>query len=247
MKLPIPDSFVRAFIFGSVALLVASGVRFQVQRKVRTSFSTNAYIEDSQAGTGTRVRVAASTNDTAGEYFTVELLIRPQAYGQYKKLPGSQPAHLHLHQQESIEVHEGQLGYWIGNPVHHATAGQGDVVIIQQGEAHSIWNADGGSTGGSELLISVTHTPARHGEALFETLAGLGYDYESVLAVSPLQQLITYYRAEVVLISMSSWAWELVGNILVPFGEGLGYKAFYPEYTSQRTTVTPSDMHTDEE
>lgn len=112
MKLPIPDSFVRAFIFGSVALLVASGVRFQVQRKVRTSFSTNAYIEDSQAGTctvalgitqnnsrlatkltvkvflcvgtGTRVRVAASTNDTAGEYFTVELLIRPQAYGQYK-------------------------------------------------------------------------------------------------------------------------------------------------------------------
>lgn len=77
--------------------------------------------------------------------------------------------------------------------------------------------------------------------------AGLGYDYESVLAVSPLQQLITYYRAEVVLISMSSWAWELVGNILVPFGEGLGYKAFYPEYTSQRTTVTPSDMHTDEE
>lgn len=52
------------------------------------------------------------------------------------ELPGSQPAHLHLHQQESIEVHEGQLGYWIGNPVHHATAGQGDVVIIQQGNEH---------------------------------------------------------------------------------------------------------------
>lgn len=44
--------------------------------------------------------------------------------------------------------------------------------VAVAGEAHSIWNADGGSTGGSELLISVTHTPARHGEALFETLAG---------------------------------------------------------------------------
>jgi hypothetical protein len=39
------------------------------------------------------------------------------------------------------------------------------------GEAHMLFNAGGGSNG-SELLLEVTHVPARHGEALYETLAG---------------------------------------------------------------------------
>jgi predicted component of type VI protein secretion system len=34
-----------------------------------------------------------------------------------------------------------------------------------------LFNAGGGSNG-SELLLEVTHVPARHGEALYETLAG---------------------------------------------------------------------------
>jgi hypothetical protein len=34
-----------------------------------------------------------------------------------------------------------------------------------------VFNAGGGSNG-SDLLLEVTHSPARHGEALYETLAG---------------------------------------------------------------------------
>jgi hypothetical protein len=36
-----------------------------------------------------------------------------------------------------------------------------------------VFNA-GGGTNGSDLLLEVTHSPARHGEALYETLAGGG-------------------------------------------------------------------------
>jgi hypothetical protein len=39
------------------------------------------------------------------------------------------------------------------------------------GEAHVLFNAGGGSNG-SDLLLEVMHRPARHGEALYETLAG---------------------------------------------------------------------------
>lgn len=39
------------------------------------------------------------------------------------------------------------------------------------GEAHTLFNA-GGGVNGSDLLLEVTFTPARHGEQLFETLAG---------------------------------------------------------------------------
>jgi len=54
---------------------------------------------------------------------------------------------------------------------------------------------------------------------------GLGHDYETVLAVSPLQKLLTYYRGEAVLTSVPQWGWRLMEDWLVPLAEGLGYKA----------------------
>lgn len=39
------------------------------------------------------------------------------------------------------------------------------------GESHLLFNAGGGSNG-TDLLLEITFKPARHGEQLFETLAG---------------------------------------------------------------------------
>ena len=55
-------------------------------------------------------------------------------------------------------------------------------------------------------------------------IAGLGHEYETVLAISPLQKLLTYARAEVVLTALPNWAWRAVEDWLVPLAEGLGYK-----------------------
>lgn len=53
---------------------------------------------------------------------------------------------------------------------------------------------------------------------------GLGHEYETVLAISPLQKLLTYARGEVVLTGLPNWAWRAVEEWLVPLAEGLGYK-----------------------
>jgi hypothetical protein len=47
---PFPEVVVLAMAFGSVVLLMSTGVRWGVNRKVRTSFNGAEFIEDSLAG-----------------------------------------------------------------------------------------------------------------------------------------------------------------------------------------------------
>ncbi|GBF93193.1 hypothetical protein Rsub_05925 [Raphidocelis subcapitata] len=237
---PFPAFVVLSMAFGSVVLLMSTGVRWGVRRKVRTSFNGADYLEDSLAGNQTRYRVLATSEETGGESFTVEILIREGAYGATRGKPGSQPGHLHLQQDEQLEVKKGRLGYWRGHPSLAAEVAADDedaMVVIQQGEAHSLWNA--GGEGGGDLLLEATFRPAGKGEAFYETLAGLGHDYETALAVSPLQKVLTYHRGGAVLTGMPQWLWRLCEEWLVPLAEGFGYKAFYPEY-STRAAGTPS-------
>lgn len=49
-RLPIPEWMVMALAFGSVVLLMTTGVRLGVSRKTRTSFAGAEFIEDSKAG-----------------------------------------------------------------------------------------------------------------------------------------------------------------------------------------------------
>jgi hypothetical protein len=56
------------------------------------------------------------------------------------------------------------------------------------------------------------------------THPGLGHEYETALAVSPVQKLLTYARGETVLTGMPAWAWRAVEDWVVPLAEGIGYK-----------------------
>jgi hypothetical protein len=84
-------------------------------------------------------------------------------------------------------------------------------------------------------MYTHTHTHARararaRKHARAHPLAGLGHEYDTALAVGPLQKLLTYSRGEVVLTSPPAWAWRLVEEWLVPLAEGLGYKASAPPH-----------------
>lgn len=97
----------QALFFGGIVVLMAGGIQYQVSRKQRTTFNDQTYIEDaldggieasdpphsatqqwlnhcdncSSVGNSTRYRVLTGKDDTAGEYFTMEVLMRAQAYG----------------------------------------------------------------------------------------------------------------------------------------------------------------------
>ena len=78
-------------------------------------------------------------------------------------------------------------------------------------------------------------------------VAGLGHDYESVLAVSPIQKWMTLAHAEVVLSELSPAAWGLIQDLLVPMAKKLGYKPFYPEYRTKRHFSRRSGSFEEEE
>jgi hypothetical protein len=46
-----------------------------------------------------------------------------------------------------------------------------NLIVGAAGESHMLFNLGGGANG-TDLLLEVTYTPARHGEQVFETLAG---------------------------------------------------------------------------
>lgn len=64
--------------------------------------------------------------------------------------------------------------------------------------------------------------------------AGLGHDYESVLAVSPIQRWMTWGAGEMVPSELAPVGWDLIQQWLVPVARKLGYKPFYPEYQTKR-------------
>jgi hypothetical protein len=117
----------------SLFLIMFSGVRWQVLRKKRTSFAEETHVEDSEFGNSTRFRVIAGAETTGGEYFVMEALVRPGAYGVWRgagpagggglssapmatahQRPGSEPPHSHAFQTEVVIVKSGMLGFWKG-------------------------------------------------------------------------------------------------------------------------------------
>lgn len=56
------------------------------------------------------------------------------------------------------------------------------VLVDAAGESHVLFNLGGGANG-TDLLLEVTYTPARHGEQVFETLAGAPSTSATAVAV----------------------------------------------------------------
>jgi hypothetical protein len=76
----------------------------------------------------------------------------------------------------------------------------------------------------------------------FGLCAGLGHDYESVLAVSPVQKWMTLGAGEMALSEIAPLGWELIQEWLVPMARKLGYKPFYSEYRTKRHFRRQSGM-----
>ena len=75
------------------------------------------------------------------------------------------------------------------------------VDLFAPGESHLLFNAGGGSNG-TDLLLEITHTPARHGEQLFETLAG-ELRGQAASTVRPLLHAVGQVRTQLVWLDRS--------------------------------------------
>jgi quercetin dioxygenase-like cupin family protein len=97
-------------------------------------------------------------DDTDGELFAFEVVTPPDMV--------PPPAHVHVREQERIQVLDGEMTTRVGG--REAVLRAGDTAVWDAGVAHTWWN-----TGPGELRFVAEFRPAGNLQSFFETYCGL--------------------------------------------------------------------------
>ena len=166
--------------------------------------------------TGESMTFVTTSRDTGGEYVLIELKADPDAF--------VAAAHVHPAQTETFEVLEGTLAAKVAGKTH--TAGPGDVLVVEPGQAHKWWNA-----GGSQLVFRCEVRPALQFEQLIETMFSLAADGKTNKQGLPnpfrLAVIAKAHLDTVVLPFPPVWAQKLALAVGAPMGTLLGYGPTY--------------------
>lgn len=172
--------------------------------------------------TGERIvwrRVARETN---GELLQGELFA----------VPGGRPAAAHVHpdQEERFEVLAGTLKLVVDGK--QATLRPGDIAVIPPGRPHTWANV-----GDDEARVLGEFRPALRTEMFFETLFGLARDGKVNSKGLPnllrLAVIMREYEDEMQLARPPAGVQKAVFAPLAVVGRRLGYRGWYPDYTSE--------------
>lgn len=171
---------------------------------------------------GERVTFLRRGEDTDGELVELELVADPFAAGP--------PEHVHENQDESFEILAGTVtGTLDGEPF---TASAGESFVISAGTPHRWWN-----DGHEALRARVEVRPAMEIAEFLETVYGLAADGKTNAKgiPNPLQMAVIadHYWETNHLVSPPAPIQKLVFGLLAPIGRLIGYRASYPEYSSQ--------------
>ena len=111
--------------------------------------------------TGERIVFRKTSRDTGGQAVVIETVVQPDGF--------VAAAHVHPSQTERFAVAEGTLGLKVDGK--EMTLEAGDVVIVEQGQAHKFWNA-----GDKPVKFVCEIRPALQFESLLETMFSLAAD-----------------------------------------------------------------------
>lgn len=171
--------------------------------------------------TGERIVWKQVARETNGELLRGELLA----------MPGGHPAAAHVHpkQEERFEVLTGTLELVVDG--RRRTLGPGDVGVVPPGSAHT-WS----NVGDDEVRILADFQPALRTEMFFETFFGLARDGKVNSKGLPnllrMAVLAREYDDEMRLASPPAAVQTALFVPLAALGRALGYRGWYPEYTT---------------
>eukprot|EP00898_Chlorokybus_atmophyticus_P001015 jgi/Chlat1/1914/Chrsp149S02220 len=207
------------------AALKLGQIKYANQRLVRTNFAGQKLLPDGHTEIVTRAR------DTDGQYYEVRLTTKPNAPGFFADKPGSTPYHLHLNQTETFTVETGTMDYILNGTLGRAHVG--DTVAIPPNWPHLYYNG-----GKDDLVVLVKLEPALVGEAFFENIAGTNIDApkSSSRGIVEAAQMLEWAGIRVG--DVHPTVAFLIGKVLGPVGELVGYKCPHPEYTADMETAS---------
>jgi len=168
--------------------------------------------------TGETLVFLKRARDTGGESLQMELLMQANKPRVLE--------HVHLRQEERVQVLAGTVRYRLGGKEHNL--GAGEAVVLPPGIPHTLWN-DG--DGEARLLFDVR--PALKAEAAFETLFGLAREGKTNQQgmPNPLQGALLAREYETFLPSPPIPIQRAALAVLAPIARLVGYRARYAKYS----------------
>lgn len=207
-----------------VAVALSLGGAFSF--KPRTRRSGQRVFECTEAGDRSRYTVVFSTEDTKGEYLTVQEFIRPGTPGFTPGRSGSPPLHIHNNQEECFTVQSGSFSYVVDGIEGNLKHGD-EPACIPAGKPHQFWNEDNTTA----LDMQFTLRPAGTFEPFIRTFCGLAADAGTIDNINPLQIMVLFPYGDMQLAEMPKPIWVLVEHVVVPMLQMLRvYQPTYPEY-----------------
>ena len=171
--------------------------------------------------TGEKVIWRQVASDTQGGLLQGDLFAEPGGY--------VAAAHVHPNQEERFEVLAGILKLRINGEEHLLSPG--DVAVIPAGSPHVWWNA-----GEKDVHVLGEFTPALRTEVFFETFFGLASDGKTNRKGLPnlvqMAVMMREYEEELHLASPPLGVQKALFAPLAALGKLLGYRGWYPKYSS---------------
>jgi quercetin dioxygenase-like cupin family protein len=175
--------------------------------------------------TGERVIWRQVAADTDGRLLQGDLYAGPGGF--------VAAAHVHPRQEERFEVVSGTLRLRVGEEERVLTAG--DLAVIPVGLPHVWWN-----DGEDDVHVLGEFRPALRTEVFFETFFGLAADDKTNQKGLPnalqLAVMMREYEDEMRLARPSVRVQRAVFGPLAVIGRAVGYRGWYPNYTTDPLT-----------
>jgi mannose-6-phosphate isomerase-like protein (cupin superfamily) len=111
--------------------------------------------------TGEKITFLEISDETGGEYATLELRVRPHGF--------VVAPHVHPHATETFEIHSGTFTFVVNG--RERKVGPGEGATVPAGAVHAWWNS-----GENEGVATVEFRPGRKTEEFFESFFGLARD-----------------------------------------------------------------------
>jgi quercetin dioxygenase-like cupin family protein len=165
--------------------------------------------------TGEKLKWLKLGTDTNGNLMQFELCVAPKGHMPVR--------HIHPTQSESFEVKSGIFKVECGGHYHHLKSGES--VLVEPGQPHQWWN----ESESEEANVIITVQPAKNFEVHMEQIYGI---FNKTGRLSFLQIMTMAKKNEMVLAGIPFFIQKIMRAILSPIGKILGYKDYYPEYSS---------------
>lgn len=169
--------------------------------------------------TGNTYEFVETAEDTHGEKVTVKITLKEKG-----KIA---PDHIHLKQDETFIIEQGELTYTIDGKVHKL--GIGESIILPRDIPHNHYN-----TSDEPVVFLQTISPAYDIDYFFETLIGLTNEGKIVQGEMKFLQAMAvgkYLNSPTMLASIPRGIQRIMINVFGPLARRIGYRALYAKHS----------------